>query len=100
MGGYCHGPGLGEEGDSGDRSKLIPDTFLRQNEEDLVVSWMWGTGQERNEDDFPISDLSNWEEDGVSLLRCGRLRVKQIWGEKSEFETCVFILLWTVNSNP
>lgn len=28
-----------------------------------------GIGQERNKDDFPISALSSWEEDGVSPLR-------------------------------
>lgn len=28
------GPSLGEEGDSGDRGKLIPDTFQRRNEQE------------------------------------------------------------------
>lgn len=56
--GCCSGPKLGEEGSGGDRSKLIPDTFLRQNDQDLVINGMWGIGQERNEGDLPISDLS------------------------------------------
>lgn len=57
VGDCCSGPRVGEEGDSGEESRLIPDTFRRQNEQDLVIKQMWGTGQETNEDGFPISDL-------------------------------------------
>lgn len=34
VGGCCSGPSLGEEGGSGDRSKMISDTFQRQNEQE------------------------------------------------------------------